>query len=141
MEGSPEELPRASLCLAWNQERGGQQALSRHPAGGDSSGWEGRVPYGMCLPPEWRQHPSQNAIVITHFLDSLPRPHLKYKEKPASPGPRPGLTHGRCRKVLPATVTAKGTDYVIYFNLRNLSNRFGGLHCLPGDLPPTSVPT
>lgn len=98
--------------------------------GGQAPPWE------VSPASEWRWHLPQNPIVSIRFLDTLPYPHLKFKEKPVSPGPSPGLAHGRCSKVPAQQQLVKGTNQLIYFNPRNLLNRFGGLCCLPGDLPP-----
>lgn len=53
-------------------------------AGGDSSGWEGRLPCGMCPYVLGTEGPCLEILII-HFLNSLP--HHKFKEKPVSPGP------------------------------------------------------
>ena len=82
----------AKLCPPWNQERGGQMECEQ-AAGGDSSGRESRLPSGLCPYLLGRDSLSRNPVVTAHFLDSLPRPMPKFKEKPVSPGP--SLAHGR----------------------------------------------
>lgn len=67
--------------------------VSGELAGGDTSGWGGRLPRGMCPYVLGTEGPCLE-ILITHFLNSLPHPTTSSRRS-LSPQDPAGLAPGR----------------------------------------------